>query len=317
MKKLLLGTEAGVLELAPGGEPKQTEGPGNAPFLATAGDRAFAVTREGALWERNGGWKLVNEHAVADEVWSFGVDPRVPGRLYLGVSPALLYVSNDGGKTWKACDSMRRIPGYETWTFPPSPHIPHVRSIAMDPSQAGAIYVGVEEGGVYRTADEGVTWESLNEGLYWDVHTVLPASHSGRLYATTGNGFHRSDNGGRTWRHWMQGLDRSYTIPCAEAPNQPDLLFTAAAATPPPGWRASGTANAAIYRSEDGGARWEPLSKGLPQRFDVMVQRILCTSDGIVYAAAGPELYASDDLGGTWRLMAGELPPIRAVAAID
>jgi photosystem II stability/assembly factor-like uncharacterized protein len=317
MSQLLIGTENGIFRLEPNGEGARRDGgPGTVAYLAAAGNAVYALTRDGALWARMGGadWRLVNERPVPDEAWSMAADPRLPGRLYLGVSPALLYRSDDGGASWTACDSVKRIPGYERWTFPPPPHIPHVRSIAPDPRVPGAVYIGVEEGGVYRSADGGETWESLNEGLYWDVHTVTPAPDGARLHATTGVGYHRSDDGGRHWRHITAGLDRGYTVPLVIAPEQPDRLFTAAAASPPPGWRAG--ANAALYRSDDGGEHWTRLERGLPSRFDTMVRELAVDEAGRVYAAAGHALYVSADAGETWRQIAADLPAIRALAVV-
>lgn len=317
MAELLIGADEGVLRLRDGGKTIEPEdGPQRVAFLARAYAGVFAVTREGALWKRTkpDGWRLVNERPVQEDIWAFAADPRVPGRLYLGVSPALLYISDDDGKSWVACDAIRRIPGYEHWTFPPPPHIAHVRSIAPDPRVAGAVYIGVEEGGVYRSDDGGKTWESLNEGLYWDVHTVVPDPEGVRLYATTGNGFHRSDDGGRHWRHLMTGLDRSYTVPCAVSPKRSGLLYTAAAATPPPGWGRG--ANAALYRSEDGGEHWSRLERGLPPRFDVMVRQIVVDEAGNVYAASGSTLFISGDEGETWHQVVADLPPGQALAVV-
>jgi hypothetical protein len=210
MSELLIGTQSGVFRLGNDENLQHEEGPATVAFLTRAHEGVVALTQQGALWRRTSSnvWKLVHEHPVAEDVWACGADPRVPGRLYLGVSPALLYWSDDGGASWMACEAIRRIPGYERWTFPPPPHIPHVRSVVPDPQVIGAVYIGVEEGGIYRTGDQGETWESLNEGLYWDVHTVTPASAGLRLYATTGRGFYRSDDGGQHWRHLMDGLER-------------------------------------------------------------------------------------------------------------
>ena len=82
-----------------------------------------------------------------------------------------------------------------------------------------------------------------------------------------------------------EGLDRSYTHPLAIAPNRKGLLFTAAAATPPPGWQPS--ARAAIYRSEDSGKSWAQLTEGLPAEFDEMVHPLATDEAGTVFAAAG------------------------------
>jgi photosystem II stability/assembly factor-like uncharacterized protein len=316
MSELLIGTDRGVFRVGDDGNIQPEEGPATVALLTRAQGSVMAVTPQGALWRRidGNGWQLAHEHPVAEEIWACAADPGMAGRLYLGVSPALLYWSDDGGASWRACEAIRRIPGYESWTFPPPPHIPHVRSAAADPQVMGAVYIGVEEGSIYRSADQGETWESLNEGLYWDVHTVTPAPEGTRLYATTGRGFYRSDDGGCHWRPLMSGLDRRYTVPLVASRQQPGRLYTAAAASPPPGWRQG--ANAALYRSDDGGERWVRLEQGLPRPFDVMVRQIAADDKEQVYIAAGHELFISQDEGDSWQQLAGELPTVQALAVV-
>jgi photosystem II stability/assembly factor-like uncharacterized protein len=313
MADVILATRAGVFRWQPGGSAQAEDGPGLA-FLAAAGDVLYGLAADNALWRReaDGRWVLVNPRATTAAVWSFAADPRQPGRLYLGLSPAMVLWSDDGGQTWAACESIRLIPGYDRWTFPPPPHIPHVRWLAPDPAFRGGLYFGAEEGGVYRTRDGGATWASLNEGLYWDVHTVTPAPDgSARLYATTGAGFHRSDDGGQHWRRLAEGLDRRYTVAFAVHPTAIDQLLMAAAATPPPGWRAG--ANAALYRSDDGGEHWQMVSDGVPTRFDTMIG-VLAFLDGRWLAASNGDLYASEDRRRWERVLSG-LPTIHGLAA--
>jgi hypothetical protein len=316
MSELLIGTDSGVCRLGNDGSLQQEEGPPTVAFLTCAHEGVLALTQQGALWHRSSGngWTLMHEHPVTPDIWAFAADPRVAGRLYLGVSPALLYWSDDGGVCWRACEAIRRIPGYERWTFPPPPHIPHVRSVVPDPQVIGAVYIGVEEGGIYRSGDRGETWESLNEGLYWDVHTVTPAPAGPQLYATTGRGFYRSDDGGQHWRYLMSGLDRRYTVPLVASPQQPGRLYTAAAAGPPPGWHQG--ANAALYRSDDGGEHWVRLERGLPPQFDAMVRQIAVDDAGAVFVTAGPALFASHDDGESWQRLVGELPTVQALLAV-
>jgi photosystem II stability/assembly factor-like uncharacterized protein len=317
MSNILIGTDRGIFRLdnsEPGLQPEI--GISTAAFLATAEEKVFALTKENALWGRTkqGNWQQVNPQPVTEEVWSFAADPRDGNLLYIGVSPAMLYRSEDAGKSWTACESIKKIPGYEQWTFPPPPHIPHVRYIASDPQVVGGVYIGVEEGGVYRSLDQGQTWQSLNDGLYRDVHTVTTADNT-QLYATTGGGFYRSNDGGKHWQNIMNGLDRRYTIPFLMLPEEPHRLYTGAAATPPPGW-ARGGANAAIYRSDDGGEKWERLAGGLPAQFDTPVWAIALAQSGEIYAATRHEVYASFDQGDHWQLMAKDLPMVRSLVCI-
>jgi photosystem II stability/assembly factor-like uncharacterized protein len=248
---------------------------------------------------------------VPDEVWSFGADPRLPGRLYVGVSPAMFYRSEDEGVSWIACDSLKRLPGYETWTFPPPPHIPHVRSIACDPAVEGGVYIGVEEGGVFRSRDGGDTWQSLNEGLYWDVHTVVPAATGNDVYATTGAGFHYSANAGARWTHVP--LAHRYTVPLLAPRAEAGALLTVAAEGPPPTW-ARGV-NGAVYKSEDAGRSWRRLEKGLPPALDRMPSSLIEDADGRIYAAIGKTVLMSSDAGESWQTLADDLPEVRSLVA--
>lgn len=318
MPWLLIGTDTGIYRLNPDTDEMQAEGgPASVAMLAKTQTGVAAITPAGELWEWDEalGWHAVHPRPVPDDVWALAADPRLAGRRYLGVSPALLYRSDDGGSTWAACESVRRIPGYERWTFPPPPHIPHVRSIAPDPDAAGAVYIGVEEGGVYRSPDGGETWESLNEGLYWDVHTVTPAPEGGRLYATTGGGFYRSDDSGHSWQRMGEGLDRGYTVPFAASSRRPGRVYAAAAAGPPPSW--SRGADAALYRSDDGGGHWARLTHGLPEQFDRMVMAIVLDGGTGVYAASGQDVYASIDEGESWRRTASGVGVVRGLLVLD
>ena len=116
------------------------------------------------------------------------------------------------------------------------------------------------------------------------------------------------------WRHLMSGLERRYTVPLVATPQRPGRLYTAAAAGPPPSWRQGG-ANAALYRSDDGGEHWVRLEQGLPPQFDAMVRQIAVDDAGAVCVAAGQELFASHD-GDSWQRLAGGLPPVQALVAV-
>jgi photosystem II stability/assembly factor-like uncharacterized protein len=312
MPDLLAATTDGIFEIR-GVETRREDGPQSVHFLSRGPAAVYAVADDGALWRRAmGHWALLNSQPIHDEVWSFAADPHLGGRLYLGVSPAMFYCSRDEGSTWTACESVKRIPGYETWTFPPPPHIPHVRSIAPDPAVYGGVYIGVEEGGVYRSHDGGDTWEGLNEGLYWDVHTVVPAKSSHELYATTGAGFHYSADGGGHWTHVPLG--HRYTVPLLAPPWRDGLLLTVTAEGPPPTW--SQGVNGAVYRSEDAGRTWRRAEKGLPPALDWMASALICDDESCVYAAVGGSILVSDDAGESWRTLLEGLPGVRALVAI-
>jgi photosystem II stability/assembly factor-like uncharacterized protein len=75
-----------------------------------------------------------------------------------------------------------------------------------------------------------------------------------------------------------------------------------------------------VYRSDDGGERWYPLGKGLPEGFWVGVMRdALCTDGadpaGIYFGSRGGEVFASQDEGESWAQIAWHLPDVLSVRA--
>ena len=199
--------------------------------------------------------------AREEEVWAVAASPAVKDQVFVGTSHARLFRSEDRGRSFRECTGFLKIPGRDRWSFPPPPHIPHVRSITFGPRSPSTMYVGVEEGGIYRSRDSGATFESLNDGLYDDIHTVaVDPRDSRRLYATTGNGFYRSENAGASWKHIKYGIDRTYTVPLLVTNGDTDTIFTAAAAGPPPTWSIGHAgADAMLFRSDDHGATFSSI----------------------------------------------------------
>lgn len=224
-----------------------------------------------------------------EDVWAVAAAPDAPGELFVGTSHARLLRSLDHGRTFRECAAFLKLPGRDRWSFPPPPHVPHVRAIEFDPRDPATIYVGVEEGGVARTRDRGESFELLNNGIYEDVHCLaVDPLNSGRLYATTGSGFYLSENGGGSWRQARRGLTRSYAVPLFAADGQPGEIYVAAASGPPPFWSTGPAgADALIFRSLDCGLSFEPIGQEgpvMPDRAMVMRFRADPESDGGFFA---------------------------------
>ena len=265
-------------------------------------------------------WTDISPATARDEeVWALAASPAVADWVFAGTSHARLLRSEDRGRSFHECTGFLNIPGRERWSFPPPPHIPHVRSIAFDPHDPRTMYVGVEEGGVFRTRNSGASFESLNSGLYADVHTVaVDPVDSNRLYATTGRGFYVSKNAGGSWRHVRDGMNRTYTVPLLVQPERGESIFTAAAAGPPPTWSGSHSgADAVVFRSRDRGATFEPVTserewgRGMLMRMRSDAERggfFGVTTDGRV-------IRLRDD-GATLEAVAEKLPPAHDLIAL-
>jgi hypothetical protein len=208
-------------------------------------------------------WQDITPRSARDEeVWALAAAPDVSGQLFVGTSHARLFRSDDRGSSFQECSAFLKLPGRERWSFPPPPHIPHVRSIAFDPTRPDTIYVGVEEGGIFRSQDRGESFEPTNHNIYPDIHCVMvDPEDDQRLYATTGRGLYLSVNAGASWR-FVKGLSRSYTIPIWRH-RRDATIYTAAAAGPPPTWSMGPVgADALMFRSTDRGESFCPVATG-------------------------------------------------------
>src|SRR5216683_3536916 len=205
-------------------------------------------------------WKDITPRAIRDEdVWAVAASPDACNQVFIGTSHARLFRSDNSGRTFDECTAFLKVHGRERWTFPPPPHIPHVRSISFAPDDPSTVYIGVEEGGVIRSRDRGQTFELITNGIYPDIHNVIVDPHdSNRLYATTGRGFYRSENKGSSWNYIAEGISKSYTVPLLAHPRVPGVVYTAAAAGPPPTWfMGANGADAAMFRSDAYGRSFE------------------------------------------------------------
>ena len=256
--------------------------------------------------------------AREEEVWALAASPAVKDQVWVGTSHARLFRSDNRGRTFGECDAFLKIPGRDRWSFPPPPHIPHVRSIAFDPRSPATMYVGVEEGGVFRTRDGGRSFESLNSGLYEDVHTVAVDPRDGRrIYATTGRGLHVSNNGGDSWRRVTAGISRSYTVPLLVRGPDGETIYTVAAAGPPPRWMvAPSGADALLFRSDDRGEHFTELEGKAWGRGMVMSLRADPETGGFFGASNSGQVIRGGHNGDGVVAIADQLPPANDLVAL-
>jgi photosystem II stability/assembly factor-like uncharacterized protein len=71
-----------------------------------------------------------------------------------------------------------------------------------------------------------------------------------------------------------------------------------------------------VARTDDGGATWKALRRGLPQEhaYDVVYRHALANQEGsVAFGSTTGNLYVSDDGGESWSTVANNLPPIYSV----
>ena len=240
------------------------------------------------------------------------------GTAYAGSRPSGIH-HRKPGQAWAPLDLLEDQPAYATWNFPNPPHLPNIRNFAFSPSDRHTLYAAVEVGGILVSRDDGATWTNHREGFHLDVHALSTApGDEDVLYAATGRGFYRSFNAGAQWEPACTGLRSLYLPHVVAYTKDAHTLITSATEGRPRYWGRRDTgAEATIYRSRDGGARWEPAMNGLPEMltgavFDLAVDP---ASPDRVYAATGDgQVLASDSFGDDWRVLAEGLPPAYAIA---
>jgi photosystem II stability/assembly factor-like uncharacterized protein len=252
-------------------------------------------------------------------------------RLYVGVEPAGLFVSGDGGESFREVEGLRRHPSRPQWQPGGIGLVLH--SIVSDPTDVRRLWVGISSVGVFYTEDGGETWSPRNSGTRCDflpegerypefgqcVHNLtLAPGCSDRLYQQNHCGMYRSDDGGASWRSIENGLPSSFGFPVAAHPRDADTLFFLPLNGDTKG-RYPPDARAAVWRSRDGGAHWADGRVGLPQSgayFGVMRQALATDAlnpAGVYFGTSNGSVYASRDEGETWECIARDLPAISSV----
>lgn len=202
--------------------------------------------------------------------------------------------SADAGRTWR-----QTLTGGRAFA---------VATISGDGGEE-RVYIGTEEDGILRSDDGGRTWAGANPGLL-DL-TVLALAFSPDAardqtgFAATASGLYRTRNGGKSWRAVELPRDEMAVQCVAVSPAfaRNRLVF-------------AGTEDAGLWRSDDGGVRWDAVP-GLPDGGIGAIAFSPQDANACTVAVATAEGVAiSTDGGETWQQTGRELPPVLALAYV-
>jgi BNR/Asp-box repeat len=205
------------------------------------------------------------------------LDPSNPKRMYIAISAAGAFRTDDGGKTWQPINR-----GLKSQFLPdPGAEVGHcVHHVAMHPARPNTLFMQ-KHWDVMRTDNAGDEWREVSGnlptdfGFVIDVHAhepetvyVVPIKSDGEHFPLEGKlRVYRSRTGGNEWEPLTKGLPQSNcfvnVLRDAMAVDSLDscgIYF--------------GTTGGQVYASTDAGDTWAPIVRDLPAVLSVEVQTL-------------------------------------------
>jgi photosystem II stability/assembly factor-like uncharacterized protein len=255
-------------------------------------DTVYAGVEDAALFRtRNGGntWEELaglRGHGTGPN-WQPGaggmclhtilLDPKVAGRIFIAISAAGAFRSDDAGKTWKPINR-----GLKSQYIPsPDAEVGHcVHRIAQHGSRPNTLFMQ-KHWDVMRTDNAGDSWTEVSGnlptdfGFVIDVHAhepetiyVVPIKSDGEHYPLDGKlRVYRSKSGGNEWEELTKGLPQSNCFVnvlrdamAVDSLDKCGVYF--------------GTTGGQVYCSPDAGDTWAPIVRDLPAVYSVEVQTL-------------------------------------------
>jgi photosystem II stability/assembly factor-like uncharacterized protein len=205
------------------------------------------------------------------------LDPSVPNRIFIAISAAGAFRTDDGGKTWKPIN--RGL--FSQYIPDPRAEVGHcVHHIAMNPSRPGVLFMQ-KHWDVMRSDDAGDSWREISGdlptdfGFVIDVHAhepetiyVVPIKSDSEHFVPDGKlRVFRSRTGGNEWEALTKGLPQSNCYVnvlrdamAVDALDKCGVYF--------------GTSGGQVYSSSDAGDTWTPIVRDLPPVLSVEVQTL-------------------------------------------
>ncbi len=205
------------------------------------------------------------------------LDPSNPDRIYIAISAAGAFRSDDSGKSWKPINKGL----YSKYIPNPTAETGHcVHHIAMNPKRPGVLFMQ-KHWDVMRSDDAGENWTKISGnlptdfGFVIDIHAhepetiyVVPIKSDSEHFPLEGKlQVYRSRTGGNEWEPLTKGLpqENCYVNVLRDA-MAVDTLDDCGVYF--------GTTGGQVYCSPDGGDSWSAIVHDLPAVLSIEVQTL-------------------------------------------
>jgi photosystem II stability/assembly factor-like uncharacterized protein len=241
------------------------------------------------------------------------------------VNRLVFYQGTTGGGVWKTSDGGIRWQNVSDGFFGTG----SVGAVAVAPSDANVVYVGMGEAcirgnashgdGVYKSTDAGKTWSRVGLEATRQIARVFihPTNPDVVYVAALGDAFgpspergvFRTKDGGKTWEKILYRDPDAGAIDLTADPNNPNVMYASLLELRrfPWGFRSAGPGTG-LYKTTDGGDTWTELTgnPGLPSGPMGRIGLALSPTKpervwAIIDADIGKKgVFRTDDGGATW-----------------
>jgi len=243
----------------------------------------FRSTYAGASWQELRG---LREHGTGPK-WQPGaggmclhtivIDPRDENRMFVAISAAGVFRTDDGGETWRPANQGLLSEGIPS----PADEVGHcVHNLAMHPNRPDTLFMQ-KHWDVMRSDDGAHSWTEISGDLPTDfgfpitVHAhdpdtvyVVPITSDSHHYPPDGKlRVYRSRTGGTTWEALTNGLPQEHCYV--------NVLRDAMSVDALPDCGVYfGTTGGQVYTSADAGDSWTAIVHDLPAVLSVEAQTL-------------------------------------------
>ncbi len=254
----------------------------NVRILVGTRKGAFVLTSDGTRQR----WEISGPHFAGWEIYHLKASPADPSRIYASQTSGwfgqVVQRSNDGGKTWEAVGNQfayEGVPGTHQWYDGTQHPWEFKRVWHFEPSLDDPEVV-------YAGVEDAALFRSTDGGQTWNELPGLRQHGKGHL--------------------WQPGAGGMGLHTILLDPSRPGRMFIAISA-------------AGVFRSDDAGQTWRPMSRGLKSPYELpdpeaevghCVHRIARhrSRPDVLFMQKHWDVLRSDDAGESWQEVSGNLP---------